>query len=458
MRVAESPLTHASQRFIQIMASKVTGRSLLAFWRARGAKFARLAVELAALVLVVFVASESWAAVAGQVSFTVGEEYNDNIYFTRPKDGDFITYFAPTFSLLYAPTGQTVPTLTADFTPIGQVFALHNRETNFADNLRFRTAYTYNYSPRLVFQAANTLRRLGDTRTGMTEGLVGGWSQTEGGVPSPPTFQDLGNFTTGGQQLTNQLALGGRYKYSDKVSFTSNYTFDYTSFIDQGGRDIWHSAGLRGVYNWRQEHNLYAGYTAEFIKSRNGDDNVVHNFDIGDDYFSLLKMDLTPTLTVLGSAGFAVNTRSGGPGVSSRVNLRATKLWERASLSAGVNKGLTPSFGVAGISDTTSLSSNFNIRLTEFLTGSAGLNYSFYDTDNGNFNTFQSSTGLQYQINSWLGANLSYAYRRSDSGSGAASSDLVTKGKVNSSSVFLSLTSRIDVWPTFGLSRMPFRP
>jgi len=440
------------------MEHKEKFRRLSNFALPPGVKCASRPVVMAILVLSVFVASESWAAIAGQVSFTVGEEYNDNIYFTRPKDGDFITHFAPTFSLLYAPTGHTVPTLTADFTPIGQVFALHDRETNFADNLRFRTAYTYNYSPRLLFQAANTFRRLGDTRTSIGEGFVGGWLPIEGGVPPPPSFQDLGNFTTGGKQLTNQLALGGRYKYSDKFSFTSNYTFDYTSFIDQGGRDIWHSAGLRGVYNWRQEHNLYAGYTAEFIKSRNGDDNVVHNVDIGDDYFSLLKMDLTPTLTVLGSAGLAVNSRSGGPGVSGRVNLRATKLWERASLSAGVNKGLTPSFGVAGISDTTSLSGNFNIRVTEFLTGSAGVNYSFYDTNNGNFTTFQSSTGLQYQINSWLGASLWYAYRRSDSSSAAASSDLVTKGQVNSSSVFLSLTSRIDVWPTFGLSRMPFKP
>ena len=277
-------------------------------------------------------------------------------------------------------------------------------------------------------------------------------------MPPPPTFQDLGNFTTGGEQLSNQLALGTRYAYSDNISFTGNYTFGYTSFIDQGGRDISHSAGFRGYYRWRQEHNLYAGYTAEFIKSRNGDDNVVHNIDIGDDFFSAFKIDLAPTLTIFASGGIALNTRSGGPGVAGRGNLSATKLWERASLSAGVNKGLTPSFGIGGISDTTTLFSNFNIRLTELLTGSAGVNYSLYDTDDGNFKTFQSSTGLQYRINSWLGANLWYAYRRSDSGSGVASSDLVTKGKVNSSSVFLSLTSRIDIWPTFGLAKMPFKP
>ena len=423
-----------------------------------GKKFLCAALYLGFFTCAVILPRNALAAFASQFSFTVGEEYNDNIFFTRPKDGDFITYFAPTLSLFYAPTGQTRPTFTTDFTPIGQVFAIHNRETNFADNLRFNTAYTYNYSSRLIFQAANTLRRLGDTRTGITEGLVSGWSPTEGGVPPPPTFQDLGNFTTGGEQLSNQLALGTRYAYSDNISFTGNYTFDYTSFIDRGGRDIWHSAGVRGYYRWRQEHNLYAGYTAEFIKSRNGDDNVVHNIDIGDDFFSAFKIDLAPTLTVFASGGIALNTRSGGPEVSGRANLSATKLWERASLSAGVNKGLTPSFGIGGISDTTSLFSNFNIRLTELLTGSAGLDYSFYDTDDGNFNTFQSSAGLQYRINSWLGANLWYAYRRSDSGSGVASSDLVTKGKVNSSSVFLSLTSRFDIWPNVGLAKMPFKP
>lgn len=423
-----------------------------------GRKFLFTALYLWVFICGVILPSNALASFASQFSLSIGEEYNDNIFFTKQKEHDFITYIFPTLSLLYAPAGQTVPTFAAELTPIGQVFARHGGQTNFGDNIRFKTAYTYNYSPRLTFQAVDTLRRLGETRTGIGDGFVAGSSPIGVGVPQPQPLQGLGHFTSGGDQLSNQFSLGGRYAHSDNVSFTGNYTFGYNGFLDQGGRDLSHSAGFRGVYNWKQEHNLYAGYTFDVINSRNGDNNVVHNFDIGDDYLSSFKIELAPTLTVLGSGGIAVNSRSGGPRISSRVNLSATKIWERAALSAGVNKGLTPSFGVAGISDTTSFFTNFNIRVSEFLTGFAGADYSFYDTDDVNFKTFQASTGLQYRITSWLGANLSYAHHRLNAGSGATSTDLLSTGKANSNSIFLSLTSRFDIWPNVGLARVPFMP
>ena len=116
---------------------------------------------------------DALAAVASQFSLSVGEEYNDNIFFTKDKEHDFITHIFPTFSLFYAPAGQTVPVFTADFTPIGQIFADHGEESNFGDNIRFRTNYIYRYSPRITFHAADTLRRLGQTRTAFGAGSPG---------------------------------------------------------------------------------------------------------------------------------------------------------------------------------------------------------------------------------------------------------------------------------------------
>ena len=57
------------------------------------------------------VPSPLWAAFASQFSLGVGETYSDNIFFSKDKEHDFVSLVTPTLTLLYAPPGQTVPTL-----------------------------------------------------------------------------------------------------------------------------------------------------------------------------------------------------------------------------------------------------------------------------------------------------------------------------------------------------------
>jgi len=134
-----------------------------------------------------------------------------------------------------------------------------------------------------------------------------------------------------------------------------------------------------------------------------------------------------------------------------------TKLWETAAFAVGVRKGLTPTDGIAGISDTTDIFSSFNIQLSERLTGNAGTDFSLYDTKDVNFKTFEASASLQYQFSPWLSSNLSYSYRFINSGAGASNTDLLTRGIVSASSVFLNFTTHFDLWPNLGLARsVPF--
>jgi hypothetical protein len=128
-------------------------------------------------------------------------------------------------------------------------------------------------------------------------------------------------------------------------------------------------------------------------------------------------------------------------------------LWETATLSAGVQKGLTPSYGVSGISDTTSVFTNFVMRLSEKFSVNSGVEFSLFDTDDVNFKTFQGTLGLQYWITSWLSSALSYNFRWIDSGSGASDTDLLTRGVVNANTVLLTLTSNFDLWPNIRLTR-----
>ena len=273
--------------------------------------------------------------------------------------------------------------------------------------------------------------------------------------------QNLSNFTSGTfSQFWNNFILQGTYLYRPDVSFTGGYSNNYVDNIDQGGSDISHSIYFRGVYNWRQEHNLHAGFYINVLNDRNrsnannrNNNNVVFNFDLGDDYFSRFQINLSPTLTLTASTGISLNAGNDGPPVANNTNITITKIWETATLSGGVQHGLTSSYGVGGISKTTSVNGQFNYQVTEKLSTTSGVNFTFYDTDDGNFQTFQASAGARYQFTPWLASNFFYAYRWTDSSNAAARSDLLQPGLVRANAVYLSLTANFDLWPNIGLSR-----
>jgi hypothetical protein len=407
------------------------------------------------------------AQFATRFSLSVGEEYNDNIFFSTSKEHDFITFFTPTLSFLYTPPAETFPIFRANISPSGQIFARHGELNNFGENLSANTGYTYRYSPRLSFHLADTLQLRGSTRTslGGEEDLEVRRTPTAqpppGGAEPRTESQRLGDFLSTGDTLTNFFSFQGRFLYAPNIGFIGRYATGYTNFLDQGGNETSHSLNARGVYNWRKEHNLHAGYGISVINSRDGDDNVVHTFDIGDDYFTTRQIQLAPTWTLSGSTGVSLLTGSGGTRLKNNSTLTLIKVWETATLRAGMRKGVTESFGVAGPSDTTTFFAGFNARVTERLTGTAGVDYSMFDTEDVNFNTFQAHAGLQYAITHWLCSNLRYGHRWRDSGAGASNTDLLTRGNVHANSVLLVFSAHFDVWPSLGLAketRCPITP
>jgi hypothetical protein len=426
-------------------------RSRLRIWSNRGL--------LGCVVIILLSAHESLAAFASRFSLLVGEEYNDNIFFVKKKEHDFVTIITPTLTFLYAPTGATIPTLNLNISPSGQIYAHHSELNNFGDNIALNAAYGYQHSPRLSFQVTDSIQRLGETRTG-------GVGNQAFQLPNPPTTlppitgappnsssDQLRDFVSRGNEITNSFSLLGSFLYRPDMSFVAGYNNSYTRFIQAGGSDIFHNLSFRGVYNWRRDHNLHAGYSIAISKARNGSDNVAHNFDLGDDYFSNYQLQLTPTFSLSASTGLSLETGSGGVRVSNNSNLILTKLWETATLTGGVRKGLTPSFGISGISDTTSFFSNFFMLLTERLSATAGVDFSLFDTEDVNFKTFQASLGIQYAITSWLASNLTASHRWIEGGAGLSTSSLIDRGKVSGNLVILSLTASFDVWPNVGLAR-----
>jgi hypothetical protein len=408
------------------------------------------------LIVAIFLSNDVDAQFSSQFSLSVGEEYNDNIFFTKQREHDFISQIIPTFTFQYRPTRAPTHSFNFDFSPVGEIYARNSDLNNFGDNLTFNGGYNYSYSPRLTFGLSDSLRRQGITRSG-TFGQPRASLQistpTQPPVPGLSTSQRLGDFVSDGETLANNFTAYARYLYAPDITLSGEYNMGYTGFLDVGGSDFSHIIGIRGTYNWRQEHNLHAGYSIEIIKIRDGENNVVHNFDLGDDYFSNTRIELTPTLTLAFSTGLSFNAGNDGPRVANNSNLSLTKVWETATFIIGAHKGLTGSHGVAGVSDTTSFFTTFNIRLSERLSAYVGADYSLYDTDDVNFNTTQANTGLQYAITNWLCSSLNYSHRRRDSGAGSQNTDLLTRGNVYSNSVFLAISANFDVWPSVGLAK-----
>jgi hypothetical protein len=405
-------------------------------------------------------ARDGQAGFSSQFSLSVGEEYNDNVFFSRQKEHDFVTFFVPAITLLYSPPGQTISTFRANLGVPAQIFPRHAELNNFGENSYLTAAYTYFHSPRLTFHLSDSLRRLGEARTTAIS-AVGPSSRPmptttlppAGGAVPRPVSSEVSDLISRGDQVANFISLQGLYLYSPEISVTGNYSTAYTAFLDEGGNDVSHSIGIRGVYNWRQEHNFHIGYTINIITSRDGSRNVVHNYDIGDDYFSTYRIQLDPTLTLAASVGISVNTGRNGPRLANNLNLTLTQIWETATLTAGIRRGLTASGGVAGVSDTTSFNAAVNLRFTPYLTGFTGVDYSLFDTDTSDFNIFQAHGGLQYLITSWLSSALTYTHRWRDAGRGAEATGLLSRGKVASNSVYLVFTTRFDIWPNVGLFR-----
>ncbi len=177
-------------------------------------------------LLSLILATNAEARFASRFSLSATEEYNDNIFFSKEKDYDFVTSITPTLTFLYAPPGQKDFPFRASIGSALQIFARNSDQNNFGDNTFIDAGYTYRYSPRLSFELNETLRRVGDTRTGASE------------------FVDLG---TGGEQLTNNFSVDGTFLYAPKITFTGGFSLSVQNFLGEGGSDVDNSINTRGT-------------------------------------------------------------------------------------------------------------------------------------------------------------------------------------------------------------------
>ena len=137
------------------------------------------------------------ARFASQFSLSVGEEYNDNIFFSEEKTHDFVTVITPALHFIYEPQFRLNSRLTVDMNAPAEIYVRHGEQTNIGDRFSLRTRYYYPYSQNLTFSISDDVCRIGKTRlSGFDESRGSGFGGSSGG----------GNFLGG---ITNIGGIGG---------------------------------------------------------------------------------------------------------------------------------------------------------------------------------------------------------------------------------------------------------
>jgi len=449
------------------------------------------------LIYLAFLAKEAEARFTSYFSLAAGEEYSDNIFFSEVKDHDFVTIITPTLSLAYQPSGQTGPAFSLDLSPSAELFARHNELNSFGDSLGANMNYAYRYSPRLTFDVRDRVERCGESRTsgsggfgsgfggggggfgggfgGLRAGGLGGFGAGGGlgsssggcGGSGGRGFGSFGGLGSGGvdsslsqtglvaegELLRNEFETRGNFLYRSNVTFSGGYRWEYTAFLDEGGKESQHYIEVEGAYRRWQQHNLRARYEIGLIKSRDGEADVVHDFEVGDDFFSSRQIQLTPTLTLRAATGIALRTGNGEFQIENKLNIALVQIWRNGVLAAGVTRDLTGSEGVSGPSFTTTFFAYASNQFTRRLIGVVGADFSMFDTEDTDFDTLQVLAGVQYWLTRWLSANLAYNYRRLDPNGGTTTTDFLRRSVVDGNTVFFSVTANFDLWPNLGFSR-----
>jgi hypothetical protein len=436
------------------------------------------------LAILVFSQKGAQAGFASRFSLAAGEEFNDNIFFSENKQSDLVTRIIPTVSLIYQ-YSRNAPALTVNLCPVAEIYARHSELNSFGKDLGGDVGYVYPYSPRLQFTLTDRIERRGETRvqggggsggggcssgfggdfgsfTGGAGGFGGGFGGFGGGRGglgggfggsslTDESFNE-GDLLSQGETIENEFEARWQYLYSRNVTLNGGYAWQYTSFLDEGGQETEHRVEVGGAYRrWRQ-HDLRARYEITLLHSRDGGKDVLHDFEIGDDFFSQREIHLTPTLTVYAATGISLQTGKDFR-IENRLNLTLIKIWRAAAFAAGVRRELTSSFGVSGPSFTTDFFAFYTMNLTRRLTGIAGADFSLFDTEDTDFKTFQALVGLQYWITGWLSVNAAYWYRRLIPDGGSDSTGFLSRSTVDSNSVFIFFSTYFDLWPNMGLAK-----
>ncbi|HMK56987.1 MAG TPA: outer membrane beta-barrel protein [Dissulfurispiraceae bacterium] len=346
------------------------------------------------------------------LSLSLSEQYNDNIFLTnRDKVSDYITLVAPALSL-------STRTAQSDIL------------VNYSPTFNF---YKDNSDQNSTSHAASAVGHYRATDK-LTLGLSDTFVSTREAA-AIRAVQGAGPISTSGERITtNTLAGDLAYRITAKISLLANAGYTYTD-TQTGTDDVSSYTGGLGatyLYNSRTTFRINATYTFFDYKTSSNSNSS--------SYIAGVNYRLTPTL-VIDAFGGVVITKVDEP---KRTNtgftggVSATKTFERGTASISYLQSV-----IAGVESTTpvkqqTLTLRYTAPVVERLDASASAFYSRYRAIGGTVTAgaedrddIGGTADLTYRLLPWLNGFFSYSYINSNDktdSTGSYRNNIVTAG------------------------------
>jgi hypothetical protein len=397
-----------------------------------------LAVAVLTVVALLAVSSADAGTLELVPRLSVGEEYNDNIMFTKNHIVDYVTSVTPVIELQY-----DRPSLSASLSgnTSAEIFARGTREDNLARTQAAHISAAYEASERLSLSVSDGVSRVGATRIGPQPGATSYSSRTAG---DPTPADTASTILPRGDVFSNYFTAHAKYALAPRWFSTASFSNGYNNFNNPGARDVRSSVADQIDYLWSPTVSFDARYSYSLFNFNTGTNTESHSMTLGGSY------QYSPAWSASASAGAFVNRPlESKPGARTSTSVGPTfavtliRNFEYSSASAGVSQVVTTSAGVAGLSTTRTAFLYYDTQLTPTLTGSLSTTYSNFDTSSTNFQLLVAHAGLSWPIWKLFSVWLSYSYRWRDASQATNSLDA---GVVDGNVVGIYLTASYSVW------------
>lgn len=372
---------------------------------------------------------------------SLSEQYNDNVFFSTNKQGDFITSLNLGLTLQYQR-----PSLTASLsagTSLG-FFAEHTSQNSLARTQSGTMAAQYHASPRLSLSLSDSLARVNAARTGPEPGTTISDSTTPG-EPSPA--DTVSTILPRGDAFSNAFNGVADYTLAPKWTSSVFYGNGYNSFTNPSGLDIRNTIALGLGYGWRPTVSFNGRAAYSLFNLSRGVDTESYSATLGVGY------KYSPVWFATVSAGVFVNrpTQSDpNDTIATRVgptfSAELTRVMENSSAGLGASQLITPSAGVAGVSITQTGFLFYERRLTNDLNGSLTTSYSHFNTSQTDFGVLALHGGLNWPFWRWASAGLTYTFQWREANQPGPAPSTIQAGTVNANIVRLYVTAWYPVW------------
>jgi hypothetical protein len=405
-----------------------------------GKRCKKIAISMAAAALLAGVTHRTLAnPVVLTPRLSVGEQYNDNIFFDTTHREDYVTTVSPGLTLNYrSPRATTF--LSGSTTSTW--FARHTQQDQTFDSQYGTLGTSYDVSPRLTLTVNDSVTHVHETRTTSGALSVPGAPPPEAQPPGPAT--EASTLLPRGEVFSNFFAGAAAYRLTPLWTGTLTYSNALNDFTNPGGHELTNAALLSLGYAWTPVLSLSTYYSYSRLDARVEPGTESHGAGVGAGY------QFGETWWFNGTAGFYVNRPIGSgsdsisTGTGPTANLVLTKTFAHSTAQAGVSQQVTTSAGIAGTSQTRNAFLGYSITLLPHLTASVSPSFSDFNTSESDFRVLQVPATLSYTFWKYFSATLSYAYRYQDTSQTVPG--VVEQGAVDGNLVQLYVTASYAVW------------